>query len=164
MADNYTLRLKAYLDTAGVKGQIQQLSKSQKLTFTANGQQVLTTTKTMRDSMGKVHKSVQSVNQATGKASTSFSEMAASTTKVRQGFGDIIVKVGKFLAATTLISGFTAAISGSVAAVKELDDKLTEFKKVSDLKGTALENYTKKLGKLGEVSGRTTAEMVDAAT
>lgn len=45
-----------------------------------------------------------------------------------------------------------------------LDKATTEFKKVSDLSGSSLDKYLDKLGQLGKTTGRTTSEMVDAAT
>lgn len=39
--------------------------------------------------------------------------------------------------------------------VKQLDSAQTEFKKVSDLNGQALDNYTSKLAKMGQEVGRT---------
>lgn len=161
---DFTLRLKAYLDSTGIQGQLRQISKSTKIHFTSDGSQLVTTTKQFRNNMGEVVKSTHTLNKSTGKATSSFQTMAASTNKMKQGFGDIVLKVGKFLAATTLISGVTAAIGGAVTAVKELDDAMTEYKKVSSLRGKDLDAQTQKLSKYGEVSGRTTSEMYDAAT
>lgn len=45
-----------------------------------------------------------------------------------------------------------------------LDKSLTEFKKVSDLSGTSLDNYVQKLSQLGQTVARTASEMVDSAT
>ena len=38
---------------------------------------------------------------------------------------------------------------------KDFDDALTEFKKVSDLSGDSLNEYTQQLGELGESVART---------
>lgn len=51
-----------------------------------------------------------------------------------------------------------------VANVKELNAAQTELKKVSDLSGKSLQDYTDKAYKLGEVTGKTGTEMIDAAT
>jgi uncharacterized protein YoxC len=80
------------------------------------------------------------------------------------GFGSVIGKVAKFGAATAVIGGFTAAITDAFAEVKQLDDSVTQFKKVSNLEGTGLKEYTQELGKAGAEVARTTSEMVDAAT
>lgn len=50
----------------------------------------------------------------------------------------------------------TIDIIGSLASqVLELDSALTEYKKVSDLSGQALDNYVDKLSKMGLAVGRT---------
>lgn len=56
------------------------------------------------------------------------------------------------------------AVQAMVDEVRTLDASITEFKKVSDLTGTALDGYVTKLGEIGRETARTTAEMVDAAT
>lgn len=56
------------------------------------------------------------------------------------------------------------AIGAMVDQVYTIDKALTEFKKVSDLRGNDLENYTKQLGESGRVVARTTSDMIDAAT
>ena len=55
------------------------------------------------------------------------------------------------------------AVLGAIDTIKEFDDALTEFKKVSDLSGESLDNYTKKLGELGTELGRTRTEMISSA-
>lgn len=56
------------------------------------------------------------------------------------------------------------AVQAMIDEVRTLDASITEFKKVSDLTGTALDGYVTKLGEIGRETARTTAEMVDAAT
>lgn len=64
-------------------------------------------------------------------------------------------KVIKFQIITKIITGFTTACREAVQVVTEFDSALTEFKKVSDLSGDALDSYTQKLGELGEAVART---------
>ena len=56
------------------------------------------------------------------------------------------------------------AIGAMVGQVYEVDKALTEFKKVSDLRGNDLESYTKQLSQSGQTVARTTSDMIDAAT
>ena len=56
------------------------------------------------------------------------------------------------------------AIGAMVNQVYEVDKALTEFKKVSDLRGNDLESYTKQLSESGQSVARTTSDMIDAAT
>lgn len=55
-------------------------------------------------------------------------------------------------------------IGSMVDQVFELDTALTEFKKVSDLSGSSLDNYVSKLSAMGTEVARTGSEMVEAAT
>ena len=56
------------------------------------------------------------------------------------------------------------AIGAMVEQVYTIDKALTEFKKVSDLRGDDLQDYTKQLAESGRTVARTTSDMVDAAT
>lgn len=55
-------------------------------------------------------------------------------------------------------------IGTMVDQVFELDTALTEFKKVSDLSGTALDNYVDKLSDMGDEVARTGSKMIESAT
>ena len=54
-------------------------------------------------------------------------------------------------------------IGSMVDQVFELDTALTEFKKVSDLSGSSLDNYVSKLSAMGTEVARTGSEMVESA-
>ena len=56
------------------------------------------------------------------------------------------------------------AIGAMVEEVYTVDKSLTEFKKVSDLRGSGLDEYVKSLGESGQLVARTTSDMIDAAT
>lgn len=60
-----------------------------------------------------------------------------------------------FQAANEIFTTTTDIISSMVEQIFELDAALTEFKKVSDLSGTALDNYVFKLSEMGTVVART---------
>jgi phage-related minor tail protein len=67
-------------------------------------------------------------------------------------------------ATTAVIRGVTSGIGDAVQNVFELDKALTEFKKVSDLSGKGLEDYTDQAFKVGRTVAKTGTEMVEAAT
>ena len=69
-----------------------------------------------------------------------------------------------FNAANEIFQNTLDIIGSMVDQVYELDSALTEFKKVSDLQGQALQNYQNHLSDLGSTVGRTTSEMIEAAT
>ena len=60
-----------------------------------------------------------------------------------------------FQAANEVFSTTIDIISAMTEQVFELDTALTEFKKVSDLSGTALDNYVDKLSTMGSTVART---------
>lgn len=66
--------------------------------------------------------------------------------------------------ANAIMREFIDIAKSMVDQVYELDDAITEFKKVSDLRGSGLEEYVNTLGELGQTTARTTSEMVEAAT
>lgn len=66
--------------------------------------------------------------------------------------------------ANAVMREFVELAESMVEQVYALDTSLTEFKKVSDLRGTGLDEYVEQLGELGQITARTTSEMVDAAT
>lgn len=69
-----------------------------------------------------------------------------------------------FQAANMLLSKTVDILSSMVDEVFALNAAQIEFRKVSDLSGAALDNYTQKLGKMGRQVARTSTEMVEAAT
>ena len=60
-----------------------------------------------------------------------------------------------FNVANEVFNKFTSVIKDMSGQVYELDDALTQFKKVSDLNGQALDEYADKLSKIGQTVGRT---------
>lgn len=60
-----------------------------------------------------------------------------------------------FNVAHEVFSKFLSVVKDMVGQVYELDAALTEFKKVSDLSGSALDDYVDKLSQLGQEVGRT---------
>ena len=60
-----------------------------------------------------------------------------------------------FNVAHEVFSKFLSVVKDIAGQVYELDAALTEFKKVSDLSGSALDDYVDKLSQLGQEVGRT---------
>ena len=118
-----------------------------------SSQNLSETAKTAKQASG----SITNLGEVTSKAGT-------QTNKLGQSFGDIVTKVSKFYLATVPINMFKDALREAIDIVKEFDDTLTEFKKVSDLSGESLTDYTKKLGELGQEVGRSRTEMVSSAS
>ena len=93
-----------------------------------------------------------------------FKDLDKNSKSLGQSFGDIVTKVGKFYLATKPIQMMQQAFDEAIETVKEFDDTLVEFRKVSDLSGDSLTAYTQKLAEMGEVTGSTMTAMVSAAT
>ena len=136
-------------------------------------------------STSKLSQSIQNVTDSTGQATrtiqkfnTKTGELANTTQRVTNtvvnsskslkdmgsNFVDIIKKVTLFGSATAIIGMVTSSIGEAVKTIKDFDDAVTNFKKVSDLSGKGLNDYTANLGKLGETVARTRTEMVQNAT
>ncbi len=77
------------------------------------------------------------------------------TSSVKQASQDINDLALDFNAANTVFSKTIDIISSLAGQVLELDNALTEYKKVSDLSGSALDDYVDKLSKVGLTVGRT---------
>ena len=133
----------------------------------ADGKSVTQLNKTLEktvDDTGKVTSKMQAFNSATGQVTTTVKQSSTAVKGLGEDFVDTLGKVAKFGAVTAVIGAFTAAISTSIQMVKEYDDALTEFKKVSDLTGDSLQEYSDKLADMGEKTGSTVTDMVSAST
>lgn len=69
-----------------------------------------------------------------------------------------------YQAAHAVFSKSIGAITSMANQVKELDSAVVEFKKVSELSGSSLDNYINDLAEAGEKTARTTSAMLEAAT
>ena len=118
-----------------------------------SSQNLSETAKTTKQASG----SITNLGEVTSKAGTQVKSLG-------QSFGDIVTKVGKFYLATKPIQMMQQAFDEAIETVKEFDDTLVEFRKVSDLSGDSLTAYTQELAKMGEVTGSTMTAMVSAAT
>lgn len=79
-------------------------------------------------------------------------------------FGNAIATLAKFYLASLPIRAVQTAISETITTLKDFDNALIEFKKVSDLAGESLTNYVAKLAEMGEITGSTMQAMVEAST
>jgi TP901 family phage tail tape measure protein len=77
-------------------------------------------------------------------------------------FGDMIKKVTAFGLATSVIGSFTTGMYQAVESVKEMDASLTELKKVSDLSGDGLKQYTEDAFVMARDLMTTASNVVDA--
>ena len=121
----------------------------------AEGDKVITTMDKINNKTGDVSRVFARTKESADKMNVSLKESSKHTATLGSKFLDVTKKVIAFGAVTSLIGGFTKAMYEAVEVVKDFDSAITDFKKVSDTSGQALDAYTKKLGELGVAVGRT---------
>ena len=156
-------------DTSSVVKDLQTVAKTQtfKVKVQADGTQIKELNKEVEkavDKQGNLTTTTKTLNQKTGEWNTTIKESSKQVKTLGQDFVETTAKVAKFAAVTAVIGVFTSAVAEAIKIVKEFDDTLVEFRKVSDLSGDSLTEYTKKLAEMGEVTGSTMTSMVSAAT
>jgi phage-related minor tail protein len=170
---DYVIRLTGELDDSKIRQKIRQLQKEAKLNFGTTGAGYGGRGRGNGTTIGGTTGSngLRSKPRGTGKNTKPFKTYIAGAQqaeKANKRFGastiDITKKVIQFGATTAVIRGVTSGIGDAVQNVFELDGALTEFKKVSDLSGKGLEDYTDKAFKVGRTVAKTGTEMVQAAT
>lgn len=111
-----------------------------------------------------VNKAMAQVNAQGSNLNATLSNTGKSVKAIGQDFVVTAGKVAKFGAITAIIGAFTGTVAEAGKTVKQFDDTLVEFRKVSDLSGESLNSYTQQLGELGQEVARTRSEMVAAST
>lgn len=84
-----------------------------------------------------------------------LNEASKATKTLGQDFLDTSKKVAKFGAITAVLGTFTTVMYKAVDSVLEMDKALTEFKKVSDLSGDGLKEFTQRATEAGQAVART---------
>ena len=163
---DFTLNLKANADALD-----QSIKKVTDRTYTvklkADGSSIRTLTQDVTSADGKLQGVVKTMTKFDAKGrelNTTITQSAKYVKTWGQEFSDSFGKVLRFGTITAIIGAFTKAMYDAIDVVKEFDDAMTDLRKVSDLEGQALDDYTKKLGKLGETVARTRVEMTQNAT
>lgn len=166
MADNrFQLDLKAVIDAQGIRKQLKEIGETTKIKIDASGVQSTEKIVTkFTDSAGNAYQAVRKFNKEGQTLNTTFT----TTAQGARTLGDRMTEAGRKLQS---INGIFQALKNAAVSFEqamqpllEFDKALTEFKKVSDLSGEALDKYTKKLGSLGAEVSRTRAEMTESAS
>lgn len=154
---DFTLNLKANADALD-----QSIKKVTDRTYTVklkpDGSSIRTLTQDVTSADGKLKGLVKTMTKfdAQGRElNTTITQSAKYVKTWGQEFSDSFGKVLRFGTITAIIGAFTKAMYEAIDVVKEFDDAITDLRKVSDLEGQALDDYTKKLGELGETVART---------
>lgn len=116
------------------------------------------------DAEKKVSDSARKATTETNKYGESTRQAAVETKTFGQQLSDAIARLARYYIASMPIQMVRKGITEAITTVKEFDNALIEFRKVSDLAGESLTKYVAKLAEMGEVTGSTMQAMVEAAT
>lgn len=163
--DLFQLDLKAKVDVADIKKQLKEVSKTTKIELDASNVPKATTNITkLKDAMGQTYVATEKLDKAGNTLNTTLTQTATKSETLGKKFSDMGSKIqsinGIFQALKNVAVNFRQALQ----PILEFDAALTDFRKVSDLSGEALDSYSKKLGQLGKDVARTRSEMVEGAT
>lgn len=183
-AGMYHIRVVGELDSTKIRAELARLSKTKLMVgvgaggagggkggkgngIVRLGKDAEQTSKRLKGLNGQVVQNEKKLKGMHRGFSTTAQETQKSTSKLR-AFGNETLSVSKkviqFGAVTAIIRGVTSGMGDMVQKTFELDAALTEFKKVSDLSGKGLEQYTDKAFKMGRSVAKTGTEMIEAAT
>lgn len=176
MAIDYRLIVGTKIDGTDIQKQIDAMpkkkvviqatvqgSKEIKTLVDDTGQLITTTTKydkagvNLGTTLTKTTQNIKTMSNEVKQASTHTETLGSK-------FISVTKKVIAFGAITSLIGLFTKGMYEAVEVVKDFDEAMTEFNKVSDMNGSSLDSYTKKLGEMGTEVARTRTEMLSAST
>lgn len=164
MAEDFRLLVGTKIDGTKLQSQLNAIPESQR-TVTVSVKGDTKQVSTLYRKGNETYQTLQKLNSEGQAVSTTFTKMSTSVGKSADTLitkiGDIGKKVVAFGAVTSAIALFSKGMSEAVSAVKELDDAQTDMKKVSDLSGEALDNYTDKLGELGDAVYRSRKHMCE---
>lgn len=169
ISGDYQVKIGMKLDDTELKSQLERVSTTDSLVqkVKIDGSSYSNVTKEVtkyKNELGNVITQTKYLNSNNETLSDNITKISNKTAKAYQGFGEIIGKVAKFASATLILDGFVQVLQGAYQTVMEMNKQLTEFKKVSDLSGESLDAYTQKAAEVGTTVGRTSSEIVDAAT
>jgi chromosome segregation ATPase len=85
-----------------------------------------------------------------------LAEQVKKSNSIFGNFTDTFLKMVKFNTINLIYDGIIDSMRQAIEVTKDFDKAMTEFKKVTDTSTISLSEYTKELGKLGELTASTT--------
>lgn len=169
MASEYQIKLKAALDDSSIKKSIQKINDKQTINFKVSGdKEVMTVTNRLKDNMGQITTETEKFRKTADGTFESFAKstrtVSGDTSTLADTLKNATGNVTSFIGAFGAFTSVTEIIKEMVSVVKNMDDALTEYKKVSDLTGQSLDSFVQKATAVGESVARTGTEMVEAST
>lgn len=159
---NYQIKAGVLLDFKNIQSQLNAYGKGLKLNLDTGN---LGSAQKDLKNLGSVYERTgKKINTTSKQATSSFVGLKSGIAGGAASFVDITKKVVLFGASTKLISGVGDAVKGTVGAVYELDSALTELKKVSELRGEGLAQFTDQAYEAGKQAAKTGKEIIQAST
>lgn len=115
---------------------------------------------------GEVQQYAASIDTATGAVRTlmkSESEYVSQTQRVISSFKEKLSQLTQYLNAATVIQKATQFVREGIQAVVDIDDAMTELKKVTDETVQTYADFQKQAGEMAEQFGGTTSDVITAA-
>lgn len=161
-ADNFIVQVKVIPKAQEFQQDLQKIADKivANVNVKISGQQGV---KDLNKDLKGLDKNAKQATDSAKNLGNSLNQVDKESKSLGQSFGDIVTKVGKFYLATKPIQMMQQAFDEALQSVKDFDDAMTDLRKVSDLDGEALTDYTIKLGELGEAVYRSRTEMTEAA-
>lgn len=161
-ADNFIVQVKVIPKAQEFQQDLQKIADTivANVNVKISGQQGV---KDLNKDLKGLDKNAKQATDSAKNLGNSLNQVDKESKSLGQSFGDIVTKVGKFYLATKPIQMMQQAFDEALQSVKDFDDAMTDLRKVSDLDGEALTDYTIKLGELGEAVYRSRTEMIEAA-
>lgn len=117
--------------------------------------------------MEQVAKAEKKLAEEAKKAAESQNKLATETKKAKSIFADFtdtFMKMAKFNTINLIYDGLIDRVSEAIEITNEFNAATTELRKVSDLEGDSLRQYSEDLAEYGSAVGRTMTDMVNSAT
>ena len=116
------------------------------------------------DSAKEASKGVDKLNQNLDKTNKHLKNQTFATDNWAYNWSKAMQSFLTYNTVTQFFNTVSNGIQDMIMNVKELDDSLTELKKVTDLEGESLNKFVKEAYSTGESVAKTGKEMIDAAT
>ena len=151
---------KTWTDTAGNTRQV--IERTREWTD-ANGR-LNTSIETLDENNNQLAPTIRTVNQNLTQTGQTAQQTANQVNTLGRSFSNAVATLTRYYVASLPIRTVRFIISETVETLKDFDDALIEFRKVSDLAGESLTKYVAKLAEMGEATGSTMQAMVEAST
>ena len=164
-SSGYSLLVGAQVDTTKIKSQLDRFGN----TYTLKIKAVVEGTERLDRLDANIRNattSIQHLETATNNASITMRQFTSRTTSglqqvnreatnVGHGLSKVFIDQARTRLVTLAINQMIQGFQDAYKIVSDFDTALTEMKKVTDLAGEELDDYTRKLGEMGEMTART---------